>query len=137
MSSVLSSVLDTDTLSLIMRQNPKVVAAARAYLENHPHFTISVINRYEILRGLKAKGASAQLASFDRFCKAIEIVPVTDRIVEISSNIYSDLYRNGNLIGDADILIAATAISMDRVLVTNNEKHFRRIKGLKVVNWLK
>jgi predicted nucleic acid-binding protein len=41
------------------------------------------------------------------------------------------------LIGDADILIAATAIVADCALVTNNERHFNRIQDLRVENWLR
>lgn len=40
-------------------------------------------------------------------------------------------------IGDADILIAATALVQGLVLTTNNEAHFRRIPGLRVDNWLR
>ncbi|MFL9463152.1 MULTISPECIES: PIN domain-containing protein [Nostocales] len=46
--------LDTDTLSLILRQNPLVLAKAQSYLAQHSRFTFSIITRYKILRGLKA-----------------------------------------------------------------------------------
>ncbi len=42
----------------------------------------------------------------------------------------------GNLVPDADILIAGIALTGDYVLVTQNVKHFRRIPGLNVENWL-
>lgn len=135
MSTISSSVLDTDTLSLIMRQNPKTLVAAQDYLQSHSNLTFSIITRYEILRGLKVKAASSQLRAFEKFCGVNEIIPITDEIIIKASDIYSDLYRNGNLIGDADILIAATAMTFDCVLVTNNERHFQRIKDLKVENW--
>jgi predicted nucleic acid-binding protein len=44
--------------------------------------------------------------------------------------------KEGNLIEDADILMAATAIVEELVLITNNIKHFERIKGLKIDNWI-
>jgi Predicted nucleic acid-binding protein, contains PIN domain len=46
------------------------------------------------------------------------------------------LERNGIPIGPLDMLIAAHARSLDLVLVTNNEKEFKRISGLKVENWI-
>jgi predicted nucleic acid-binding protein len=49
---------------------------------------------------------------------------------------YANLRRQGEILPDADILVAATALANDCVLVTGNEKHFRRIKGLEVENWL-
>jgi tRNA(fMet)-specific endonuclease VapC len=81
----------------------------------------SIITRYEILRGLKAKGATRQQEAFDRFCAANAILSLADAVVVQAAEIYADLYQRGELIGDADILIAATAIVEGRSLVTNNE----------------
>jgi predicted nucleic acid-binding protein len=53
-----------------------------------------------------------------------------------ATDIYADLYRRGELIGDADILIAASALANGFAIVTNNEEHFKRVKNLEVVNWL-
>ncbi|MBW4540004.1 MAG: hypothetical protein KME43_12795 [Myxacorys chilensis ATA2-1-KO14] len=55
------AVLDTDTLSAILRQNPNVLLNARQYLVENRKFTFSIITRYEILRGLKSKAATAQI----------------------------------------------------------------------------
>ena len=129
--------LDTDTLSAVMRQNPAATAQAQTYLSVYRQFTLSIITRYEILRGLRTKGATAQLAAFERFCAANQVLPITDEIIVRASEIYADLYREGALIGDADILIAASALVHDLALATNNEGHFRRIAGLRVENWLK
>ena len=60
-------ILDTDILSSLMRGNQQVVAKARAYLAQHGQLTFSIITRYEILRGLKAKDAKRQLGNFERF----------------------------------------------------------------------
>ena len=59
--------LDTDILSALMRKNPVVHAKARAYLSTHRLFTFSVITRYEILRGLKAKDAQKQASVLNCF----------------------------------------------------------------------
>jgi tRNA(fMet)-specific endonuclease VapC len=66
-----------------------------------------------------------------------EIVPITEAIISRASDIYADLYKCGQLIGDADILIAATALEHGLVLSTNNEHHFSRISGLTIDNWSK
>lgn len=129
--------LDTDTLSAVLRRNPILAAKERAYLRVHHRFTFSTITRYEILRGFKAKNATSQLAAFDRFCAANTIVPLADSIIIQAAEIYADLYRRGELIGDADILIAATALVEGYGVVTNNERHFGRITGLNIENWLK
>ena len=136
-SPIEACLLDTDILSAVMRRQPDALTLARAYLAAHRRFTFSLITRYEILRGLQAKGARAQLASFERLCGVSTILPLTDSIVSRAAGIYADLYRRGALIGDADILIAATALENDLIMVTNNRSHFERIAGLRLENWLR
>ena len=50
--------------------------------------------------------------------------------------IAAELAQRGTPIGDLDVLIAAQAVHLRLTLVTNNVKHFARVRGLKVVNWL-
>ena len=54
-----------------------------------------------------------------------------------AADIYAALRQRGEPIGDADILIAASALVNGLMVVTNNEDHYRRIPGLGVDNWLK
>lgn len=129
------TLLDTDVLSALMRRTPTVFNRARGYLADHPVLTISLITRYEILRGLKARNATARLAAFDAFCAGNEVLPITEQIVVRASDIYADLHRSGQLVSDADILIASTAIEHGLVLATNNVAHFARISGLQIDNW--
>ena len=95
-----------------------------------------MITRYEILSGLKAVQSTRRIEDFNRFCAVNRVLPLTDEIVESASDVYADLRRRGELIGDADILIAATALVEGLVVVTNNERHFRRVARLQVENWL-
>ncbi len=111
------TLLDTDVLSAIMRREPVALVHARRYLAVHAQFTISALTRYEVLRGLKAKNAVAQLARFEIFCAALQVLPLTDAIIVRAADIYADLHRRGELIGDADILIAATALEHGFVLI--------------------
>src|SRR5437868_5247406 len=107
---IVPALLDTDILSAVMRRHPAASAHARSYLAVHHRLTFSIITRYEILRGLHAKNATAQLAGFERLCNVSTILPLTDSIVIRAATIYADLHRRGALIGDADILIAATGL---------------------------
>lgn len=131
------ALLDTDTLSAVLRGTPVVASRAREYLGEHGAFALSIITRYEILRGLKAKDATAQVQAFDRFCDTCLILPLTDEIVVRAAEIYAALKRRGQPTGDADILIGASALTHGFGVVTNNEAHFRRIEGLHVDNWLR
>ena len=136
MTTLSQALLDTDVLSAVMRKNPLATERARSYLEIHQQFTFSVITRYEVLRGLLAKGAAKQLAAFDLLCSASRVLPLTDSIIVQAATIYADLHRRGELISDADILIAATGITHGLAVVTKNEAHFRRIRNLHIENWL-
>jgi tRNA(fMet)-specific endonuclease VapC len=134
--TISKTLVDTDILSAIMKRRPVALNHARNYLATHPQLTLSLITRYEVRRGLEAKNAAKQLVAFDRFCAANEVLPLTESIVVRASESYGDLHSRGCLIGDADILSAATAIEHGAVVSTNNEAHFRRVPNLVVVNWL-
>jgi tRNA(fMet)-specific endonuclease VapC len=86
---------------------------------------------------LKSKRATAQLVAFELFCSSNVVLPLTDEIVIRASDIYADLKQKGLLVGDADILIAASALAQGCAVVTNNEKHFCRIPNLQILNWLR
>jgi tRNA(fMet)-specific endonuclease VapC len=128
--------LDTVTLSEVIKgRDAGVLAQAQEYLAVHGHFQFSIITRYEILRGLKAKNASRQVERFESQCGASTVLPLTDEIVVRAAEIYGDLHQRGALIEDADILIAATALVHGLPLVTENSTHFIRIPGLTVESW--
>jgi len=129
------TLLDTDILSYLLRGQTTVVQRAVAYLESHTQLQFSVITRYEILRGLQARNATAQTARFDSFCQKHWIVAVDEAVIDRAAAIYADLYRSGLLISDADILIGATALVNGYTLATNNADHFGRINGLIIDNW--
>ncbi|MFP4439682.1 MAG: type II toxin-antitoxin system VapC family toxin [Chloroflexaceae bacterium] len=133
---VTGALLDTDILSAVMRQQAAATARARSYLAMHHRLIFSIITRYEILRGLYAKYATTQLTAFDQLCVVSTILPLTNPIIVRAATIYADLHQRGVLIGDADILIAATALEHGLIMVTNNENHFNRIAGIQLENWL-
>ena len=130
------SLFDTDTLSEIMKGlDQHVQDNARRYLGVFHHFTFSIITCYEILRGLKARGATRQLARFEQRCQRSVVLPLTDDIIVQAADLYAMLHQEGQLISDADILIAATALKHNLVMVTENVNHFRRIPGLSIESW--
>ena len=74
----------------------------------------------------------------------VEILEEKLAVIESDSGICStfgklkaQLEKQGKIIDDADLFIAACALVTDSVLVTNNEKHFSRVKKLKIENWSK
>jgi len=128
--------LDTNIITAFLKNDLRVVQRASEYLEFFDKFTINIISYYEILRGLKDIGNEEKLNRFDDFIQENELVSIGKDTVEKAAEIYAYLKKEGNLIEDADILMAATAIVEELVLITNNTKHFERIKGLKIDNWI-
>ncbi len=129
------SLIDTDILSEFFKGNSQVRTRAEEYISEHKRLTISHIQKYEILKGLKAKNAKKQIKAFEMFCDANITLPITDDVIEKASEIYASLKATGILISDADILVAAIAIVNNLTLITNNTNHFSRIKVLKLDNW--
>ena len=66
----------------------------------------------------------------------LEIKPFDQKAAIVFGDVRSALEKKGNIIGSNDLLIAAHALSHDYILVTNNEKEFRRVDGLKIENWV-
>jgi tRNA(fMet)-specific endonuclease VapC len=136
MSAPATHLLDTDTLSEVIKDRDlRVRQAARQYLETHGSFTFSIITRYEVLRGLKAKRATRQVAAVEHWCQTSNVLPLGDDVVVRAADLYADLYRSGHLISDADILIAATALVHGLILITGNVAHFQHISGLPLASW--
>jgi tRNA(fMet)-specific endonuclease VapC len=98
---------------------------------------ISCITSYEIKRGLVAVNATKQLADFNiYFLRKYEVLFLDDiEIIEQACKIHADLKVKGRPIQDADILIAATAITRGLILVSN-DSDLQRVEGLSLENWL-
>jgi tRNA(fMet)-specific endonuclease VapC len=130
------SILDTDMLMPLFKGVPQIVEQARRHRDLYGHLNITIITYYEVMKGHEYVGARDRQKGFDEFCRLNNVIPLDQTACRRAAQIYADLRRRGNLIPDADILIAGIALVGDYVLVTQNVKHFRRITGLKVENWL-
>ena len=131
-----AALLDTDILSEILKQrNPVVVQKGSEYLQAHGQFSISIFTRFEIVRGYKEKRARRQLVKFNAFCGHSLVLPLSEAIFERAEDLWVTARRNGQPHGDADLLIAATAMDSGLVLATGNTTHYAWIPGLVVTNW--
>lgn len=128
--------LDTNIITAFLKKDLRVVKRVSDYLEFFDRLTINIISYYEILRGLKDLGNEEKLRRFEEFIQENELVSITKETVEKAAEIYAYLKKDGNLIEDADILMASIAIVEGLVLITDNISHFRRVKGLRTQNWL-
>ena len=123
--------LDTNIITAFLKNDLRVVDRVSDYLEHFDKLTINIISYYEILRGLKDLANDEKIRIFEDFILENELVSIKKETVEKAAEIYAYLKKEGNLIEDADILMASTAIVENLVLITNNIRHFKRIKGLK------
>jgi tRNA(fMet)-specific endonuclease VapC len=126
--------LDTDTLVFLLRGKEAVVQRFAANLQ-HPR-AMSVISFGELLCGaLKSARPVENSAKVRHLASLMPVVDVSLPVVETYSALKADLDKQGNKIDEFDLLIAATALNLSYALVTNNERHFRNIPGLKIENW--
>ena len=131
------SLVDTDILSFYFKGDQKVVNKFNDYLREFDVINISIITYYEILGGLKFKNAERQIKEFEEFVANNTIIHISEESAKISGDVYADLRQKGITIGTSDILIAGIAIENELTLITNNERHYESIKGLKIENWKK
>jgi tRNA(fMet)-specific endonuclease VapC len=127
--------LDTDTATYIIRGKMPVLDERIASVASE-ELCISAVTRGELLYGIKLKVAAARLSRLvDQFLKRISCLPWDAAAATHFAIAAAELHRAGTPIGSMDTMIAGHAIALGSVLVTNNERHFSRVTGLKVENW--
>ena len=127
--------LDTDTLSLLRRGDPRVSEHAADYISRYEQLAFTELTWYEVIRGYRAIDAQKQLAAFEEFCRYCLILPLDRKALDIAATIYVDLRQRGELIGEVDILISGIALKNNMGIATCNTEHFGRISNLYVENW--
>lgn len=131
-----ATLLDTDMLSEALKQrNAITIQRVADYLAQHHALCFSIVSRYEIRRGLKEKNATALVPRFEIICQRSLVLPADDAVFDRATDLWVEARRGGHPLGDADLLIAATALVSQRTLVTGNTAHFAWIAGLKLEDW--
>ena len=128
--------LDTNMISYLLKGDRDILEKLQNAIISGDKFVINPIVFYEVYRGLLYKKASEQLKRFQQYCNQFDSCGVCQQTFITAAEIYSNLREKGKLIDDADIFIAAVCIQNGHVLITNNEKHFKRINKLKILNWI-
>lgn len=97
----------------------------------------SVIVAAELRYGALRKGSERLTARLDALLERLPVMAFEPPADAAYGRLRSVLEKSGVLIGGNDMLIAAHALSLDCVVVTDNEREFRRVDGLRVENWLR
>jgi len=97
---------------------------------------MSVITHGELVYGAEHSGQPERsLRSVSELAALLPVLPLPEQAGTEYGRLRAELERRGTPIGNNDLWIAAHARVEGLILVTNNEKEFRRIKDLKVENW--
>jgi tRNA(fMet)-specific endonuclease VapC len=131
-----ATLLDTDILSEVFKQRDLAVKRrAATYLGAHGQFAFSALSRFEIERGYKEKIATRQLLLFAEFCRHSLVLAISDAVLNRAADLWAFARLHGHPHGDADLIIAATAVETGRVLITGNTAHFTWVPSLIVDDW--
>ena len=127
--------LDTDICSYIIRERPLQVLEHFKQVEME-QLCISVVTYAELIYGVEhSSSKKVNRVVIDDFVRHLTIVPWGEEAAEHYGSIRAYLQTEGKVIGSMDMMIAAHARSQKMTLVTNNDKHFKRVPKLIVENW--
>ena len=129
--------LDTNTVIYIRKAKPKGVREVFDKL-SAGETTISTITFGELIFGvMKSPRRAAAMEQLERITEIIPVLPLPEAATRAYGTIRAELEAAGQTIGNNDLWIAAHALAAGLTLVTNNEREFRRVRGLKIVNWVR
>jgi tRNA(fMet)-specific endonuclease VapC len=127
--------LDTNTCIDAIRRRPARVLA-RLNAVSPDQLPLSVVVAMELEAGAMRAQAHAYAPAVRAWIAAFHVLPLEDGARAHFARIKCDLMARGQLIGPMDLLIAAHALALGATLVTNNEREFKRVKGLRTENWV-
>jgi len=126
--------LDTDTCIYALKQNERILRHLLA--TEREDVVISVITEAELRTGAaKSSSPVKTLHLIENFLRPLTIIDFTSDDAIAYAAVRAKLERAGTPIGPLDTLIAAQAVAHKLVLVTNNEREFRRVPALRLENW--
>ena len=128
--------MDTNIISFLLRGDKQLQEKIYREANGGSGVIIPPIAYYEAKRGLVDYHAPVKLAAFEQLCNMLGVDEMDVETLNKAAGIYAALKKVGQLIEDSDILIAATCLVNDYALITDNTRHFERIDGLQVVNWV-
>lgn len=127
--------LDTNILIYVINHNPQKVFEKIATMQLGDLATCSIVVG-ELFFGIeKSKFKAHNAKMLNQMLESLVIYDFGLKEAQIYAQIRADLEQKGQIIGNMDMLISATALANELVLVTNNEREFSCIDGLRIENW--
>jgi tRNA(fMet)-specific endonuclease VapC len=128
--------LDTNIVSDLVR-NPQGEVATHVRKVGEKNICTSIIVAAELRYGADKKGSPRLSSQLDAVLGVLEVLPFEAPADASYGLLRSRLEKRGTPIGANDLLIAAQALALGYVIVTDNEREFSRVEGLRVQNWLR
>jgi len=126
--------LDTNICIYALKRNQRVLERLLAH--SRSDVAISVITEAELRTGAaKSASAAKTLRLLENFLRPLGIVEFVSDDAAAYAAVRAKLERAGTPIGPLDMLIAAQAVARKLILVSNNEREFGRVAGLRIENW--
>lgn len=126
--------LDTDTCVYALRGRAAVRERLAAI--GPEAVAISIITLAELRYGAACSTRPTENhQTVDDFVQGLHLLGMDTATTRLFGELKAALRQKGELIEDFDLVIAATALTLDLTLITNNVNHFRRIPGLHLENW--
>jgi len=132
-------ILDTCICSYIIKKKPDVIDILSKNIIEHENdkLLITIFNHAELFTGVLLKGLPKLKKEVESLIDRFEIVSFSQEASLAYAKIRSNLQKTGEILDDMDMLIASCCIAENATLITNNLKHFSRIKNLKLEDWTK
>ncbi len=132
---MLKYMLDTNIAIYIIKRRP--LELLTTFNKHAGQLSISSITLAELLHGVeKSAKPEHNLQQVEDFVSRLDVLPYAEKAASHYGDIRAQLERKGNAIGVNDLHIAGHARSEALILVTNNQREFDRVPGLRVENWL-
>jgi len=129
--------LDTDVMSAIVRPGggPLQLARKLGVLDASEQCT-TAITVGELVYGARKRQNPRLESDIDRTLAEVRVQPFEEAAARVFAEIRVQLESQGQRLDDADLRIAAICVAHDLTLITGNVRHFERVPGLRVENWL-
>lgn len=129
----MSLILDTDHCIAILRGQ----LDANRFVESSTALYITAITVSELTYGAhKSDRPTIHLTSMEKLLSAVVVLAFDVAAARLTGKLKADLRRAGLFPGEADLQIAGIALSQGHTLVTHNTRHFERVPGITLADWL-
>ena len=128
--------IDTDIIIYSLKNNENVIRNFNLYSQEPK--AVSIITIGELLYGAyKSQRKIENLGKVHRIADIFPVIEISMTIIDTFAHLKADLNAKGIVVDEFDLLIGATALSMNYSIVTNNVQHFKKIPDLTIINWTK